>query len=267
MKLEKDLLEALIKLIRFFEEKNIRFVLIGALVPALLIDLKNSENKIYGSRETKDIDCSINIDNWEEYDIIIQDLFKIGFKRRESVPEHKFFYGDIAFDIIPFGSNIVQNDLLVWPQSGKQMNLSGFDAMFQFARSKKITKDISVPIIPLPLSVFSKILAYLDREDNRDLEDIFYILEHYEEVEVSERRFDIVGIEGISYDNSGAFLIGQDLKKYVSISSLKHVHTFLNSFDDIYEPIVQRTSRLTNKDPDMVLELISAFKQGLGFTS
>ena len=53
MKLEDDIIEVIGFLTQFFNERHIQFILIGALVPAVLIDFKQNVKSLFGSRIKK----------------------------------------------------------------------------------------------------------------------------------------------------------------------------------------------------------------------
>jgi predicted nucleotidyltransferase len=192
MRLEEDLKKVILKLSSFFQERDIHFVVVGALVPAVLIDFKQGNTVRYGSRTTRDVDCVILIKSWNEYNRIKQDMLEDGFEERGGTPEHRLFFRETPVDIIPCGG-LIQDNTLYWPKSNHRMKMRGYSELFDNVELVKISDGKSVPFASLPMAVFLKIQAYLDRRDNGDLEDIFYILMHYEEIEMSERRFDVVG--------------------------------------------------------------------------
>ena len=74
-KIEGDLAAALSLLRDYFVEKRIRFALVGALVPAVLL---SSE---VGARETRDADHVIKLTSWAKWEAVIADLVKLGFTR------------------------------------------------------------------------------------------------------------------------------------------------------------------------------------------
>ncbi len=248
----------------YFKKNNISFVLIGALVPLFMIDFKEKNGVGYGIRPTYDIDYSALVNSWSEYRRIKQELIARGFKAKKSEPEHRLFFNDVAVDIIPYGDNLLEHNILVWPKSGHQMNMVGFDIVFQHAQQLKVSETLTISTIPIFLSVYTKMIALLDRHSQNDLMDIFYMLNHYEEVSVSNRRFDLFEIEGIYYENSGAYLVGVDLKKVLSPQMFKSILGFFNFIDDPDNTILYEIARKSNQKPLELIDLIMAFKKGLG---
>jgi len=263
MALEQNIIKAIAELRRYFESNNITFILIGALVPQILIDLKEKDGRGFGIRPTNDVDCSIRVKSWQEYEQILENLRSIGFEKMRGEPEHRLYYGTIPVDLIPYGDEIVKENILVWPKTDFRMQMFGFAEMFRLAHPEKISDDLVISVIPLTLSVYSKILAFLDRKADRDIQDIIYIIEHYEEVTISERRFQVIADEELPYMTSGAFLLGQDLKKCIPLIGVQQINEFLLLFDDEYSLEMQRATQLCGKDFNGISTLLNAFGKGL----
>ncbi len=263
MKLEENLINTILKLSSFFQERDIPFIIIGALVPTVLIDFKQKNPSSYGSRTTRDVDCAVRINNWSEYNRLKQDMLANGFEERNGIPEHRLFFRETPVDIIPCGG-FIQNDMLYWPKSNHRMKMSGFSEFFNKVEFVNIRKNKSIPFATLPLTVFLKIHAFFDRKEIGDLEDIFYILMHYEEVKISERRFDIVGQKELEYETAGAFLLGQDLQKSIPSKLIKNLEPFWEMFNEPENPPVQEIAKITSQKPKEIISLVSALKKGLG---
>ena len=152
-KIEGDLAEALTRLREYFEQKGIPFALVGALVPAILL---SSE---IGSRETRDADHVIKLSSWKQWEAVIADLVKLGFVRSRGEQEHRLHYRTAEIDLIPYGITGGPDDVLVWRQSGNQINLAGFSEIFEHAVPTEIAKGLTLPVIPLWLFVVLKVFA------------------------------------------------------------------------------------------------------------
>jgi len=239
---------ALLRLISdFLKSKGYQFVLIGTNVPLILIELKQPNGRGFGIEPTKDVDFSVIVDSWDDYQRLKSDLLNIGLIQKEHEPGHRFFLNDVMVDILPYNQEIVKDGYFKWPGSGFRMNMTGFDILFRYAQEVTITEGLRIPVIPLSLLVFTKMIAYLDRRKVKDLQDILYVLEHYEEASINERRFDVDLAEGINYETSGAYLLGQDLLPLLSEIELAIVREFLNLFKDEYIEAVQVLSRASRK--------------------
>lgn len=263
-KIEGDLEKALRLLRDYFEQKGIPFALVGALVPALLL---SSEA---GTRETRDADHVIKLTSWAEWEVIIADLVKLGCRQGRGEQEHRLYYGTAEIDLIPYGITTGPEEVLVWRKSGNQMNMTGFSDVFQHARQTEITPGLTLPVVPLWLFAVLKVVAYLDRAFPRDLSDLLYVLEHYELSEKESRRFEIAsGVEGVTYETSGAYLLGCDVRENASGKATALVKDFVAQVVDEYHPVVNVILRQENSvDSEArrqaVFKLVAAFREGLG---
>lgn len=262
-KIEGDLAEALRLLRDYFEQRQIPFALVGALVPALLL---SSE---FGIRETRDADHVVHLQSWAAWDIVIGDLENLGFTKRRGEQEHRLYYRTAEIDLIPFGITDGPDDVLIWPKSGNRMNLAGFGDVFRCASPIEIAPGVTLSVVPLWLFTVLKVIAYLDRHFPRDLRDLVYVLEHYEAIGRSSRRFDLAGeVEDITYETAGAYLLGRDIRSNTSAKALEAVRTFAAQVTDEDHYVINVTLRDENRlffedRRQAVFRMITSFRQGL----
>ena len=261
-KIEGHLAEALKLLSDYFERKGIPFALVGALVPAILL------SSDIGARETRDADHVIKLSSWAQWESVISDLAALGFKQGRGEQEHRLYYRTAEIDLIPYGIGDGPEEILVWRKSGNQMNMIGFADVFQHAKQIEIMRGLTVPVIPLWLFAVLKVAAYLDRKYPRDLADLSYIMGQYEADQA--RRFELAGTASISsYEDAGAYLLGNDIRDNVSSKALEKVKGFLAPITDIHHPIINTIIRETNTlssddQRKSVYQKIQALKNGLG---
>jgi len=263
MILGEDIIALFRLMASYFNQKGYRYALIGANVPLILIDWKESDNKGYGIRPTRDVDFSVEVEDWEDYQGLKKDLLGLGLVQKDRQPDHRFFMDDLIVDILPYGEAIVKDGIIEWPGTGDRMNVTGFDKLFKYVIQEPISEDLSIPVIPLSLLVFTKIIAYLDRRALKDLQDIMYVLEHYEEASVIERRYDVIDADKLIYETSGAYLLGQDLRELISKDEIEMIGEFFRMMEDEFSEIVQQASRKSGKKAKDVLDLFQAFKLGM----
>ena len=238
-KIDGHLAEALKLLCDYFERKRIPFALVGALVPAILL------SSDVGARETRDADHVIKLASWAEWESVISDLAKLGFKQGRGEQEHRLHYQTAEIDLIPYGITQGPEEVLVWRKSGNHMNLTGFAEVFAHAKQTKIVEGLTLPVIPLWLFAVLKVVAYLDRKYPRDLGDLLYIMEQYEANQA--RRFELSGSAGTSsYENAGAYLLGNDIRDNVSLKALDMVKSFIVQIADDHHAIINTILRETN---------------------
>ncbi|MCA9461128.1 MAG: nucleotidyl transferase AbiEii/AbiGii toxin family protein [Nitrospira sp.] len=262
-KIDGDLAEALRRLRDYFEQKQIPFALVGALVPALLL------SSDVGTRETRDADHVIRLQSWAAWKDVIAELEHLGFTRGRSEQEHRLHYKTAEIDLIPFGIFDGPSDVLIWPKSGNRMNMTGFLEVFHFAKPTELAPGVTLPVVPLWLFVVLKIVAYLDREFPRDLHDLAYVLEHYETVGKSSRRFDLAGeVEGLTYETAGAFLLGRDIRLNVTVKAMELVKSFIAQISGEHHTVINVMLRAENRlfsdeRRKALYQLIDSFRKGI----
>jgi predicted nucleotidyltransferase len=264
MNLEPDVEQAVRSLADCLRRNHIRFVLIGARAVEIAIDLKETDGEGYGFRGTADVDFTVRVGSWPEYQQVLEKLMDCGFHMEKGAPEHRLFFGNVPVDIIPYGEDLLIGDTLVWPQSKHEMNMTGFGILFDFAEEQTIGKGIGAPVPPVPIAVFCKILTFLDRGYSRDLADAAYMLSHYEEVSVSERRFESYIPEDLPYEVRGAFLTGKDLSGMIASEDsarLKPILEILRRPPDVVVNEAISASRISQVE---FMALLPAFFAGLG---
>ncbi len=261
MKETPDFEMVLKKLSDLFSQKKINYILIGAVVPRLLIDFREKNGKGYGIRKTTDVDFAVRASSWKNYQNLMKKLKKEGLKKRKGEPEHRLFLENTPVDLIPYDPSLIEeNDILVWPESGHQMNMTGFDLLFKNARIESFWNTLDLPVPPLPLTVFAKCLAFQDRNAVKDLTDILYMLAHYEEITVSERRYEPGIPDSIGYDFRGAYLMGKDLKAYNLPKSS------MNTINDLEQSVTNRVTEAVkeiNLKPEQGAVLFKTFLEGV----
>ena len=228
-----DLIKVLKKLDRLFKQEKINYVLVGALVPQILIDMQEKDGHGYGIRKTIDVDFVVNMKSWEGYEYLMDRLEKAGLEKRSDEPEHRLFMDGIAVDLVPYDPQILKEDqTLIWPRSGNRMKMAGYQFLFRYARSEDILNEQTIQMAPLPLIVYCKCLAFQDRKFMKDLVDILYILAHYEELTVSDRRIMDDIPDRIPLELRGAYLLGMDLVKLDLPADMMQTLKILETIDE-----------------------------------
>lgn len=171
MAIDPKTIEALRVLARVLDEEKRRLVLIGAIVPQLLIDLRLGIGA--PARTTRDVDAVVSAVSWEDFDRIRRRLFEAGF-RAGSAPHELLFDQHVKIDLIPYGPGLVQGDRLEWPETDRVMSALGLEEALESAAQEELAPGLSIPVVPIPGLVLLKIVTYLDRPEERarDLADV-----------------------------------------------------------------------------------------------
>lgn len=216
-----------------------RFVVIGALVPIVLIDLRYGAT---GGRTTRDIDAVVRAESWDEFEAHKARLVEAGF-RRGAMP-HRLHYGEAQLDLIPFSQALAPAGRLEWPGEDRAMSTLGLEEAFACARVEPID-DVAVPMMTVAGSVLLKLVAYTDRpgERVRDLRDVVRCFEHYGD-HPDDLRFEVAAVEVdgeiVTYEDAGAYLLGQEVARLAKPATLALVRRLAGSIADEYaHPIRQ----------------------------
>lgn len=239
--MEPKAVEALRILSRVLSQEGRRFVLIGATVPQIIFDSRESS----GSRETKDIDAVVAVNSWDDFTRLRERLEQEGF-RQGRVAHELWLDDDVRIDLIPFGPALIEQDHLAWPNGGAIMNVCGLEEALGCARDEEIAADLTLPVVTIPGLVLMKAIAYMDRPEERarDLIDILYCFGHYETALGESRRFDHAGTQvndkPLAYEEAGAFLLGIEVAALAKPKSLAIVRRFHGTISDEFaRPISQ----------------------------
>lgn len=239
MKLENEIKEKLCKITGIFFRLQYNYSVIGAIATLL--------HGVNLTRITRDIDFSILLDgNWEDFEKLKQVFENEGFQSTRIAHRMKTADG-FVIDLLPVGGGIVENDSIRWPD-GVVMSANGLREAVENANVVDIG-ECRVPVAPLPVIVLLKLFAYDDQGDLKHIKDILRCFEFYDR----ERRFELLAeeIDGLTYENAGAFLVGKDLGLLIDENQKTLVRSFIAKLEEkvLYD--------------DEELELIAFFKYGL----
>jgi predicted nucleotidyltransferase len=274
MKMDPKAVEALRVLSRVLSQERRRFVLIGATVPQIVLDFRESG----GSRETRDVDAVVEVHGWEDFTRLRERLEQEGF-RQGRVAHELWLDDEVRIDLIPFGPSLIEDDKLSWPYGDSVMTACGFEEALECARDQDVASDLRLPVISIPGLILTKVVAYMDRsaERARDLIDLLYCFERYEQAAGESRRFDHAGIqvEGktVTYEEAGAFLLGIEVATLAKPKSLDIVRRFLDMIRDEFamplSQILSEEKRLVDSDErrSVLYRLFRVFGAGLNRTT
>jgi predicted nucleotidyltransferase len=231
------------------------------------------EGSASGSRETRDIDAITVVSSWEDFTRLCQRLQQEGF--RQGQVAHELWFRDVRIDLIPFSPSLIKNGKLSWPYGDSVMTACGFEEALDCARDQEIAPDTTLPVVSIPGLILTKVVAYMDRppERARDLIDIIYCFERYEQAAGKSRRFDYTGAkaddEPVTYEEAGAFLLGIEVATLAKPGSLDIVHRFLDGISNEFAPaisqILSEERRLVDSDArrTVLYRLFRVFGAGL----
>src|ERR1700728_2427293 len=176
------------------------------------------------TRATYDLGFAVLVDSWEQFAIVMQLFLDIpGFtdKGRNAQRLH-YQPTDASFesiiDIIPFGKLETADRTIAWPPDADVvMNVAAFSDVFESAVSAQIRPDLFIPVASLPGLTVLKLFAWLDRREQRDVQDIRRLMETYTDAGNVDRLYLEEGdeLERVRFDTSlaGSYLLGKDAQR------------------------------------------------------
>jgi predicted nucleotidyltransferase len=169
-------------------------------------------------RATKDLDFAVQVNDWSDFQSLSAQMTQgnnAAFKKTRV--EHKFVHisTGIEIDIVPFGLIGQPNQILEWGD-GNQMSLLGLNEAFSTAKILDIG-GIEVKVVnPYALLVL-KLIAWNDRQEIKDLEDIDFILRNYsDDNRILKELLNEIAQAIVEYEDGAIFLLAQDIRKNFS---------------------------------------------------
>jgi predicted nucleotidyltransferase len=257
--LDPILVAALTDLIRGLEAMDVRFCVIGALVPQLLVDDPPR-------RLTNDADAVVDVETIAQFEHVKEQLTTFHFTPTRLPFRLQHTDGGIV-DVLPYSKNVAPDDTL---RLGEDLsfNVAGFGRLFDSARLIH-TYGLTIPVAPLPLYVLLKLTAYHDRKAPKDLGSILHCLRHYEEG--SDPRYGLEhNGELVPFEFTTAFLLGHDARPFIDDALTPTVATVLNDLSHEDSASVDRAARADGRmyvertHHVEIVELFRWFRDGAG---
>lgn len=141
------------------EQLKTEFVVIGAI--AYQCSFPNE------SRHTGDIDIAVALD-LPDFGEMEKRLQSDGWTRNPT-REHRWRSRRATLvDLLPAGRELRKAGQITWPQSQFTMSLIGFNHVFGEARLVMIAPQFSIKVIPAPVLMLLKIVAFMDDHYRRE---------------------------------------------------------------------------------------------------
>ncbi|MBD2295939.1 hypothetical protein H6G06_21285 [Anabaena sphaerica FACHB-251] len=247
---------------------EVPMLLIGAQARLLIFD---SQYKVQG-RATNDWDVAVKLDNWDRYYLLIttmttgeNPLFKT-----TRIP-HKFIHIEtqLEVDIIPFGDIGKPKQEINWPD-GNQMSILGLEEAFVNTEII-IIDNVEIRVADIDAFIALKILAWNERRENKDLEDIITVLLKSANEEDAQRVYDEFIdkiIEGrFEVDEAAIIFIGRNIKNKFKPETLNKINEIitliLNRQNNYIPPFVPKNSDDWDEAFDKIIKRFESLQYGL----
>lgn len=243
---------------RVFEKReNEFFVLGGGVTDAILPALEHGQNAPFSGNGG--IDLAFPAASWSHFYDLVASMIGAGFREsdREELLTHSS--GTELF-LWPFGSQVSPRQRLTWPGTDREYSTVGLAFAMTGARPVSIEEHLVVPVPPIPMVLFLKIVFYLSRMTGRDLIEIVKILG----AGCGDSE------PGPDHGRDNAFKMGSRMRKSFPESYLKIIRNFLAEVDAVHAPMISQLFRgwkgmdpfLGNRMEDL-FGLFLSFQRGL----
>ena len=251
---------ALSDLARGLRALQIDFCVIGALVPELLLG-------VTPPRLTNDTDATVILDSLADFEQLKERLAEFGFASTR-LP-YRLTHGDGGrVDLLPYSKTLAPTGHLYLARD-LSFNMVGYDQVVPNAVQVSVAPDLTVPLVPLPLYVLLKLVAYGDRKEPKDLGSVLHCLRHY--LEEDDRRYGL-DHDGtpVPFEHTCAYLLGHDARRFCDRSIAGSVGIVLDRFDSPDAAVVGIVGRedglllVDDEDRTEIFDLFRWFRLGAG---
>ena len=160
------------------------FIVVGATARDLLATQLNEEPR----RKTEDLDITIAVKDWNEFDVVASALTVAGL-RRDGKKQQRFYRGngkeEFCIDVVPYGGVAGKDGKFTWPKDADfEMSVLGFESALKHTFEITVDDEYSFWIPTIPALFILKLISwddrksrgiYKDAEDMDFLQSIFYI--------------------------------------------------------------------------------------------
>lgn len=221
--LEPEMKDCLKKIDEVAQKLNLQYFLIGATARDIIFSQLHDAPS---GRATRDLDFSVMVSDWKQYEHFIKELVKTTFFEKDRpIQRLQYLKRTLPFmpvDIIPFGKAIKDdNDQIKWPPNNDPvMSVIGFDEAFNNALMVYIDVGLKIRVVDHAGLFILKLYSWTDRSADKDAQDIRYVLDNYDRV-ISKTYYDVLNESdeaGASADKFGTYLLARDIKnRYTEI--------------------------------------------------
>ncbi|WP_213806346.1 nucleotidyl transferase AbiEii/AbiGii toxin family protein [Granulicella sp. dw_53] len=259
---------------RLLRDAKIRYMLVGATARDLLL------YHVFGhavTRATYDLDFAILVDSWEQFATVKQMFLEIpGFVDKGRSTQRLYYQPtgasfETIIDIIPFGKLETAERTIAWPPGADVvMNVAAFSDVFGNSLLVQVRPDLIIPVASLPGLMVLKLFAWLDRHEERDVQDIRRLIETYTDAGNVNRLYEEEAdeLERVGFDTTlaGAFLLGKDTQRITDENVRTRLSTLLSG-KELPALVLQltRTMSIFDDHTESAEALLRGFFRGMGF--
>ena len=226
--------EIMLQVANTFESINKKYFVIGATARDILAKML----KCVPKRKTADLDITLAISTWDDFEVVMQALVIRGFRKDKKV-QQRLYYGhgatEFTLDVVPFGGVAIPDHVFSWPgEPDTRLSVVGFESALKHTYDIDMDGRFTFVIPTAPALFMLKLVAWQDRcmrlvyKDAIDLD--FLIRSYYLE---NSTRDEFISIYEKFPDADeyawGAAMIATDLLQVASLEDLKSLKSILDN--------------------------------------
>jgi predicted nucleotidyltransferase len=136
-------------------------------------------------------------------------------------------------DILPFGEIATKAEAFRWPPPDTDlvMNVAAFADAYESSITVAIGLGFDLRIASIPGLVLLKLLAWVDKGESKQAQDVLRLIETYgdsgNEDRLYDDKIDLLEAEGFNFPLAGARLLAQDALALAALSTVEIVRSLL----------------------------------------
>lgn len=211
-----------------------KYFVIGATARDILAKML----KCVPKRKTADLDITLAISTWDDFDLVMGALVKYGFRKDRTVKQRLYYgHGETEFtlDVVPFGGIAVPENIFSWPgEPDTRLSVVGFESALKHTYDIDMDGQFTFVIPTAPALFMLKLVAWSDRSKRliyKDAVDMDFLVRSYYLENSTREEFVPIFEKFPDADvySWGAAMITTDLLKVASQEDLKALKSILDN--------------------------------------
>jgi predicted nucleotidyltransferase len=267
-KLPPDIEAVLQEVAQLLAAEGIPFFVVGALSRDLM--LEHAWN-LPPQRATKDIDFGVRVADWAEFERLKSALLQTTLYTEHPHQQQRLLHtSGVIVDVVPFGEIESPPGSIVWPRDEAiTMTTLGFQEAYAQAIRIVIGGDTEIAVCSPAGLVLLKLLAWEERRERKDAQDLGVVLHYYLEAGNEERLYEEhADLLELDYKLAGTKMLGRDLSTFLTEQSRPLVEAILQretAADGRYRLVLALVGScwFFEEDFERVLALLEIFFEGV----
>lgn len=258
------------------EGQGLRLFIVGAQARDLLLQYAHD---LPVRRATNDIDFGIVVESWDEFTRLRDALIASKkFQSHKTMRQRLVHESGLLIDLVPFGDLEKPSGQIAWPPDfSVVMTTVGFREAYDNSIEVRIADDLIVKVASLAGLALMKIIAWDDRQFERDAQDLGLIVKHYLDAGNQDRVysqqgdcFDLLN-DDFDYEKASARMLGRDVGRLLTDSSRPIIERVLSEVADqgsasVLATVMVRNNANYHSDYDLALEVLAEVRAGASET-